>query len=67
MKTVEIYDKWQQIQIIFTVFYPNVHPNQILKIHGNRLELSTNEKFSLNSIQNGIEMKKSNRDINWII
>jgi hypothetical protein len=38
-----------------------------LKIHGNRLELSTNEKFSLNSIYNGVEMKKSNRDLNWIL
>jgi hypothetical protein len=43
-----------------------VYPNQILKIHGDRLELSKNEKYSINVLENGVEMQQSKRNLKWL-
>ena len=43
-----------------------MYPNQILKIHGDRLELSKNEKYSINVLENGVEMQQSKRNLKWL-
>ena len=43
-----------------------MYPNQILKIHGDRLELSKNEKYSINVLENGVDMQQSKRNLKWL-